>query len=158
MQNCGQIMRYAVATGRAERNPVADLKGALTPAKEAHHAAITTPVQLGGLLRSAEAYSGSAITRSALRLAALAFLRPGELRHAEWEEFDLDTAVWTIPASKMKMHAAHIVPLSRQTLQILGHFATSTEISGCRWSCGSDRLTSCTGPATASCSRSAATG
>lgn len=119
MQNCGQIMRYAVATGRAERNPVADLKGALAPPKEAHHAAITDPVQLGGLLRSIEAYSGSAITRSALRLAPLVFLRPGELRHAEWEEFDLDAAVWTIPASKMKMRAAHLVPLSRQALQIL---------------------------------------
>lgn len=76
-------------------------------------------MQLGGLLRSIEAYSGSAVTRAALRLAPLVFLRPGELRHAEWEEFDLDAAVWTIPASKMKMRAAHLVPLSRQALQIL---------------------------------------
>ncbi|MGW8174611.1 MAG: tyrosine-type recombinase/integrase [Stenotrophomonas sp.] len=119
MQNCGQIMRYAIATGRAERNPVADLKGALAPPKEAHHAAITDPAQLGGLLRSIETYGGSLITCMALRLAPLVFLRPGELRHAEWDEFDLDAAVWTIPASKMKMRVAHLVPLSRQAVQIL---------------------------------------
>lgn len=119
MQNCGQIMRYAIATGRAERNPVADLKGALAPPKEAHHAAITDPAQLGGLLRSIETYGGSLITCMALRLAPLVFLRPGELRHAEWDEFDLQAGVWTIPANKMKMRTAHLVPLSRQALQIL---------------------------------------
>jgi len=119
MQNCGQIMRYAIATGRAERNPVADLKGALAPPKEAHHAAITDPAQLGGLLRSIETYGGSLITCMALRLAPLVFLRPGELRHAEWSEFDLEAGLWTIPAGKMKMRAAHVVPLSRQAVKVL---------------------------------------
>lgn len=119
MQNCGQVMRYAIATGRAERNPVADLKGALAPPAQRHHAAITDPKQLGGLLRAIDDYSGDAITRAALRLAALVFVRPGELRHAEWTEVDLEKAEWNIPAHKMKMREPHLVPLSSQAVELL---------------------------------------
>lgn len=119
MQNCGQVMRYAIATGRADRNPVADLRGALAPPVERHHAAITDPKQLGGLLRAIDGYSGDAITRAAMRLAPLVFVRPGELRHAEWSEIDLEKAEWNIPAHKMKMREPHLVPLSSQAIEIL---------------------------------------
>lgn len=119
MQNCGQVMRYAVATGRADRNPVADLRGALASPVERHHAAITDPKQLGGLLRAIDDYSGDAVTRAALRLAPLVFVRPGELRHAEWSEIDLEKAEWNIPARKMKMREPHLVPLSSQAIEIL---------------------------------------
>ena len=119
MQNCGQVMRYAIATGRADRNPVADLKGALTPAQESHHAAITDPAGLGGLLRAIDGYAGDAATRAALKLAPLLFVRPGELRQAEWSEFDLDKAEWNISAEKMKMRQPHLVPLCEQAVAIL---------------------------------------
>ena len=119
MQNCGQVMRYAIATGRADRNPVADLKGALTPAQESHHAAITDPAGLGGLLRAIDGYTGDPATRAALKLAPLLFVRPGELRQAEWSEFDLDKAEWNIPAEKMKMRQPHLVPLCEQAVAIL---------------------------------------
>lgn len=119
MQTCGQAMRYAIATGRADRNPVADLKGALASPPERHHAAITDPAELGGLLRAIEGYSGEPTTRAALKLSALLFVRPGELRHAEWAEIDLDAAEWNIPAGKMKMRQAHLVPLCEQAVTIL---------------------------------------
>ncbi|MDQ7313344.1 integrase arm-type DNA-binding domain-containing protein [Stenotrophomonas sp. Sm10] len=119
MQNCGQVMRYAVATGRADRNPVADLRGALAPPMERHHAAITDPRELGGLLRAIDGYAGDASTRAALRLAPLIFVRPGELRHADWSEIDLDAGEWNIPAHKMKMREPHLVPLSSQAVAIL---------------------------------------
>lgn len=119
LQNCGQVMRYAIATGRADRNPVADLKGALTTAEGRHHAAITDPLALGGLLRAIEGYSGDPVTRAALKLSGLLFVRPGELRHAEWEEIDLDKAEWNIPAGKMKMRQPHLVPLCGQAVAIL---------------------------------------
>jgi integrase len=119
LQNCGQVMRYAIATGRAERNPVADLRGALPPVKQSHLAAITDPHAIGGLLRAMDAYSGSLVTKCALRLSPLVFVRPGELRQAEWAEFDLDGAQWNIPAEKMKMREPHIVPLSPQAVAIL---------------------------------------
>lgn len=119
LQNCGQVMRYAIATGRAERNPVADLKGALSPAPERHHAAITETAGIGGLLRAIDGYKGSAVTRAAMRMAPLVFVRPGELRHAEWSEIDLDAAEWSISADKMKMRQPHLVPLSRQAIAIL---------------------------------------
>lgn len=119
MQNCGQVMRYAVATGRADRNPVTDLRGALAPPMERHHAAITDPRELGGLLRAIDGYAGDASTRAALRLAPLVFVRPGELRHAEWSEIDLDAGEWNIPAHKMKMREPHLVPLSSQAVAIL---------------------------------------
>lgn len=119
MQNCGQVMRYAIATGRAERNPVADLKGALATPAEKHHAAITDSKQVGGLLRAIDGYDGDETTRAALKLAPLVFVRPGELRQAEWSEFDLDKAEWNIPAHKMKMREPHLVPLSEQAVAIL---------------------------------------
>jgi len=119
LQNCGQVMRYAIATGRAERNPVADLKGALPPVKQTHLAAIVDPVAIGGLLRAMDAYNGSLVTKCALRLAPLLFVRPGELRQAEWMEFDLDGAQWNIPAEKMKMREPHLVPLAPQAVAIL---------------------------------------
>lgn len=119
LQTCGQIMRYAIATGRAERNPVVDLKGAIASPAERHHAAITEPAVLGGLLRAIDGYAGDPATRAALKLSALLFVRPGELRHAEWSEFDLHAGEWNIPASKMKMRQPHLVPLSEQAVAIL---------------------------------------
>lgn len=119
LQNCGQVMRYAIATGRADRNPVADLKGALAPTPEKHHAAIVDPDGIGALLRAIDGYKGSHVTRCALQLAPLLFVRPGELRQAEWAEIDLEAAEWNIPASKMKMRQPHLVPLSQQAIAIL---------------------------------------
>lgn len=118
-QNCGQIFHYAVATGRAERDPSADLRGALPPAKEKHYASITDPKAVGDLLRAIDGYQGYAVTRCALKLASLVFVRPGELRQAEWHEVDLDAAEWRIPAERMKAGAPHIVPLSLQAVAIL---------------------------------------
>ncbi|OOG56406.1 integrase arm-type DNA-binding domain-containing protein [Rhodanobacter sp. C03] len=119
LQNCGQVLRYAIATGRAERNPVADLRGALPPVKQTHLAAIVDPVAIGGLLRAMDGYQGSLVTKCALRLAPLVFVRPGELRQAEWAEFDMDGAQWNIPAEKMKMREPHLVPLAPQAVAIL---------------------------------------
>jgi integrase len=118
-QNCGAIFRYAIATGRAERDPSSDLRGAIPPAQGEHHPSITEPVKIGGLLRSIDGYDGSAVVRGALRLAPLVFVRPGELRQAEWAEFNLDEAEWRIPAERMKMRVLHLVPLSRQAIEIL---------------------------------------
>jgi integrase len=119
MQNCGQVFRYAIATGRADRDPSADLRGALPPVKERHHPSITDPKRIADLLRDIAAYEGSNTTRCALRLAPYVFVRPGELRAAEWREFDLDAREWRIPAHKMKMRSPHIVPLARQAVAIL---------------------------------------
>jgi len=116
---CGQIFRYAVATGRAERDPAADLKGALPPAPKTHLAALTDPKEVAELLRIMDGYEGSFVTRCALRLAPLVFVRPGELRQAQWSEINLETAEWNIPAERMKMKQAHLVPLSRQAVEIL---------------------------------------
>lgn len=118
-QNCGQVFRYAVATGRAERDPSADLRGAIPPANGKHMATITDPKEIAGLLRSIVDYKGSVVTRCALKLAPLVFVRPGELRHAEWDEIDFETAEWRIPAEKMKSGTQHIVPLSKQAMEIL---------------------------------------
>lgn len=118
-QICGQIFRYAVATGRASRDPTGDLKGALPPAKVKHHSTIIEPSKIGELLRVIDGYEGFFVTKCALRLAPLVFVRPGELRKAEWCEFDLEKAEWTIPAEKMKMRLPHLVPLSTQALAIL---------------------------------------
>ncbi|MEI6315814.1 MAG: integrase arm-type DNA-binding domain-containing protein [Syntrophus sp. (in: bacteria)] len=115
----GQVFRYAVATGRAERDPAADLRGTLPQPKEKHIAAITDPKEVGPLLRAIDGYKGDFITRCALRLAPMLFARPGELRQAEWAEIDLDEAVWNIPAPKMKMKQPHIVPLCQQAVDIL---------------------------------------
>jgi integrase len=115
----GQVFRYAVATGRAERDPSGDLRGALPQPSEKHFPAITDPKEVGALLRAIDAYSGSFIVKCALRLAPLFFVRPGELRHAEWVEMDFDGAAWNIPADKMKIKQAHVVPLCRQAVEIL---------------------------------------
>ena len=119
LQNCGQIFRYAVATGRAERDCAADLRGALAPVRESHFAAITEPKAIGALLKIMDSYHGNVITKCAMRLAPLVFVRPGELRKAEWAEIDIETSTWNIPAERMKMREAHIVPLSQQAIEIL---------------------------------------
>ena len=118
-QNCSKVFRYGVATGRAERDPTADLRGAIPPANGKHMATITDPKEIAGLLRSIDDYRGGIVTRCALQLAPLVFVRPGELRHAEWAEINFETAEWRIPAEKMKAGVLHIVPLSRQALDIL---------------------------------------
>ena len=116
--NCGQVFRYAIATGRAMRDISADLKGALPPAnKSGHFAAITEPKQVGSLLRALDGYTGSQIVRHALRLAPLVFVRPGELRKAEWADIDLDAAEWRYIVTKT--NTPHIVPLARQAIEIL---------------------------------------
>ena len=119
LQNCGAVWRYAVATGRVERDITQDLKGALPPAKSTHLGAVTKPHEIGQLLRDIDDYHGSEIVRSALKLAPLVFVRPGELRNAEWSEFNWNESIWVIPDSKMKMKREHIVPLSDQAMEIL---------------------------------------
>lgn len=117
----GQVCRYGVATGRCRRDPTGDLRGALTPHKAKHQAAVR-PEELPALLRKVDAYDqeqGDTLTRLALQLMAATFVRTSELIGARWAEFDLDAAVWTIPASRMKMKTEHLVPLSRQALAIL---------------------------------------
>lgn len=114
----GEIMRYCVAMGLATYNPCPDLIGVLPPSEVKHRAAITDPDEIGALLRAIDSYE-SPITRCALKLAAMTFVRPGELQHAEWSEVDLDKKEWRIPAEKMKMKRAHIVPLSRQAVEVL---------------------------------------
>ncbi|CAJ0854264.1 Prophage integrase IntA [freshwater sediment metagenome] len=115
----GEVFRYAVATGRAENDPTASLKGALTTPVRVHRAAIIEPKAFGGLLRAIEGYQGAPETKAALELLALTFVRPGELRAAEWSEFDLDAGLWVIPASKMKMRRPHRVPLAPRAVAIL---------------------------------------
>ena len=115
----GQIFRYAIIEGKTEIDPTASLRGALKSVNTKHHAAITDPTRMGELLRAIENYSGQPATLHALRLAPLVFVRPGELRHAAWAEFDLDGGMWRIPAQRMKMKAAHLVPLSTQAIAIL---------------------------------------
>lgn len=118
-QLCGQVFRYAVATGRAERDIAADLRGALAAKQETHYAAVTEPKALGALMRAIHGYVGLPVTVAALKLSALTFVRPGELRAAEWEEIDLEAREWRIAAARMKMGVAHIVPLSDQAVEIL---------------------------------------
>lgn len=118
-QVCGQVFRYAVATGMAERDVTADLRGALATVPAGHFPAITEPKQAGELMRSIFAYEGHVNTVAALKLTPLVFVRPGELRTAEWAEIDLDAAEWRIPGTKMKMKTDHIVPLCAQAIVIL---------------------------------------
>ncbi|MDO9599538.1 MAG: integrase arm-type DNA-binding domain-containing protein [Azoarcus sp.] len=125
-QIAGQVFRYGVATGRAERNPAADLLGALAPVAKVHFAAITEPGGVGPLLRAIDGYKGSFIVRCALRLAPMLFVRPGELRQAEWCEIDLDQAEWRIPAEKMKKRRDFIVPLATQAVAILAELQPFT--------------------------------
>jgi integrase len=125
----GQVLRYAVATGRAERDCSGDLKGALPQVREKHHAAITDPKEVGPLLRAIDGYQGHFVVKCALRLAPLLFVRPGELRHAEWAEIDLDEGIWNIPAHKMKMKQAHVVPLCSQAIEVLKELKPLTSTS-----------------------------
>lgn len=119
VQICGQIFRYAVAEGSAERDVTQDLRGALQKAERRHYAAITEPSQLAPLLRAMDGYMGHIYSRTALKLTPLVFVRPGELRTAEWSEIDLEAAEWRIPAAKMKMANDHVVPLSAQAVELL---------------------------------------
>lgn len=115
-QRIGQICRYAIVTGRADRDPTADLKGALATVPSKNRAAVTDPAEVAALLRAIRQYDGQLATCAALRLLPLVFVRPGELRKSKWEEFDLDGAMWRIPANRMKMKRDHLVPLSPQAL------------------------------------------
>lgn len=118
---CGRIFRYAVGHGLTERDPSRDieLRDILPPEDVQHHASLTDPNDVAGLLRAIDEFTGSFTTRCALRLAPLVFVRPGELRHAEWSEIDLAKAEWRIPGNKMKMKEQHLVPLSTQAIAIL---------------------------------------
>src|SRR5690606_25199558 len=118
-QRVGQVFRYAIATGRAERDISADLRGALVPVTTKNHAAIIEPVAIGHLLNAIDSYRGQPVTHAALKLAPLVFVRPGELRQAEWSEINLDASEWRIPAERMKMREAHVVPLATQAVAIL---------------------------------------
>ncbi|WP_324072832.1 MAG: integrase arm-type DNA-binding domain-containing protein [Erythrobacter sp.] len=119
LQLAGAVFRYAVATARLSSDPTRDLRGALTAPTVTHYGAIIDPARVGELLRAIDGYEGQPITKLAMQLAPHVFVRPGELRHAEWNEFDLDGALWTIPAGKTKMRKDHLVPLSRQSIAIL---------------------------------------
>jgi len=114
-----RVFQLAITTERAERNPCADLAGVLAAPKVVHRAALVDPGSVGALLRAIDDFDGQPSTRAALQLAPLVFVRPGELRHAEWTELDMAGAVWNIPAEKMKMDRPHRVPLARQSLAIL---------------------------------------
>ena len=126
--NCGQVFRYAVATGRAQGDVTRDLRGALSEVTPSHHAAITEPDKVADLLRAIENFAGYFPTRCALKLSPLVFTRPGELRTMEWAELDLDAAEWNIPATKMKTRQPHLVPLATQVVATLRelHPLTST--------------------------------
>jgi integrase len=126
-----QILRYGVASGLCDRDFTADLRGALKPIPRKHHAALdqdgtTDSTKVGELLRAIDGFDGSTIVKCALQLHPLVATRPGELRHAEWTEIDLDTATWSIPAGRMKMKKPHVVPLSPQALKILGELSIVT--------------------------------
>ena len=116
---CGQIFRYAIASGFAARDVSQDLRGALTPVQRNHLASITEPKAIGDLLRAIDDYNGYIVTRSALRFSALTFARPGEIRQAEWSEIGWSAREWRIPAEKMKKRRPHIVPLSKQAIEVL---------------------------------------
>lgn len=119
LQLAGAVFRYAVATARIRSDPTRDLKGALTSPSVTHYGAILEPSRVGELLRAIDGYDGQPISKLAMQVAPHVFVRPGELRHATWEEVDFDSALWTIPAGKTKMRKDHLVPLSRQVLTLL---------------------------------------
>ncbi|WP_067733537.1 tyrosine-type recombinase/integrase [Novosphingobium naphthalenivorans] len=129
-QLASAVFRYAVATARIRSDPTRDLRSALTAPKVTHYGAITDAARVGQLLRAIDGYEGQGITRFALQFAPHVFVRPGELRHAEWSEFDLDAGTWTIPAGKMKMRKVHHVPLSRQAVGLLREIHAITGPSG----------------------------
>ena len=122
-----RVFKYAIITSRARNNPAAYLGGALVTPKVKHHAAIIEPKAVGDLLRAIDSIEGFGTTKLALQIAPHLFVRPGELRHAEWKEFDFDAKIWRIPAPKMKMREEHVVPLSRQVIALLSE---TREISG----------------------------
>ena len=115
---CGEIFRYGIHTDRCDRDPTQDIKGVLVPKRNKHMATITDPKEVGGLLRAIDGYQGDFVTQCALKLTPYVMLRPGELRHAEWSEIDLEKKQWKISAEKMKMSRPHIVPLSNQAAAI----------------------------------------
>lgn len=115
----GQVFRFAILEGIADNDPTASLRGALKSPKPKHHAAVVDPKEIGALLRAIDGFNGQLVTKAALQLAPLVFVRPGELRQAEWSEIDIDGAMWRIPGERMKMKAAHLVPLSSQAKAIL---------------------------------------
>ena len=119
LRACNQVFYYAAITDRATNNPALNLSSVLAPAKTTHHASIINPIEIGNLLRAIDLYEGLFSTKCALQLAPLLFVRPGELRRAEWSEFDFEKSEWHIPAHKMKMREKHIVPLSTQAVIIL---------------------------------------
>jgi len=116
---CGQVFRYGVATSRIKSDPTRDLQGALVPLKVKHRATITEPKAVGALLRAIQCFEGTFIVQCAVQITPYVFVRPGELRHAEWAEVDFDKEEWRIPAEKMKMRVVHIVPLAKQVLAVL---------------------------------------
>jgi integrase len=130
LQLASMVFRYAVATARLRSDPTRDLRGALTAPKVTHYGAITDAKRVGELLRAIDGYEGQGLTKLAMQLAPHVFVRPGELRHAEWGEIDLDGALWAIPAGKMKMGKAHHVPLSRQSVAVLRELHAATGPSG----------------------------
>lgn len=130
LQLAGAVFRYAVATARLASDPTRDLRGALASPKVTHYGAITEASRVGELLRAIDGYQGFGITKQALQIAAHVFVRPGELRHAEWGEIDLQAGVWTIPAEKMKMRRTHHVPLSRQAAELFAGMRMITGPSG----------------------------
>lgn len=130
LQLSGRIFRYAVATARLTLDPTRDLRGALTAPQSKHFGAIIDPQGAGALLRAIDGYEGQELTKLAMQLAPHVFVRPGEMRHAEWHEVDLDAAVWSIPIEKMKMRRAHHVPLSLQTIELFRKVAAISGPSG----------------------------
>ena len=126
LQTCGRVIRYAIATGRAEVDFTPGLRGAIESVKVKHRPALTDPAEVGELLRAIQGYSGTVEVHAALRLLPMLFCRPGELRCAKWSEFDLAAGIWSIPAERMKMRRAHIVPLSSQAIDILARLQPIT--------------------------------
>ena len=130
LQLAGAVFRYAVATARLASDPTRDLRGALTAPTVTHYGAITDAKGVGELLRAIDDYDGSGVTKLALQLAPHVFVRPGELRHADWSEIDLDGAIWSIPAGRTKMRKPHLVPLSRQAVALFREIHEATGATG----------------------------
>lgn len=130
LQLAGAVFRYAVATARLRSDPTRDLRGALTAPTVTHYGAVTDAKRVGELLRAIDGYVGQGLSKLAMQIAPHVFVRPGELRHAEWSEIDLDGALWTIPAAKMKMRKVHQVPLSRQAVALFREVYAATGPTG----------------------------
>jgi integrase len=124
----GQVFRWAILEGRGDIDPTAALRGAIKRVKHKHHAAITDPAKIGQLLRDIDGFAGQPVTHAALKLAPLVFVRPGELRGAEWSEIDLDGAIWRIPGARMMMRVDHLIPLSPQAVAILRNLQPLTGV------------------------------